>query len=46
MFFSKKQENKNEEASSVKEKEEEHNANQLWKGLEQFKKVKKERSKK
>jgi hypothetical protein len=27
-------------------KEEEHNANQLWKGLDQFKKVKKESNKK
>jgi uncharacterized metal-binding protein YceD (DUF177 family) len=35
-----------EKLKAMEVKEEEHNANQLWKGLEQFKKVKKERSKK
>ncbi len=35
-----------EKLKTMEVKEEEHNANQLWKGLEQFKKEKKERSKK
>jgi len=35
-----------EKLKAMEVKEEEHNANQLWKGLEQFKKVKKEKSKK
>jgi uncharacterized metal-binding protein YceD (DUF177 family) len=35
-----------EKLKTMQVNEGEHNANQLWKGLEQFKKVKKERSKK
>ncbi len=35
-----------EKLKAMKVKEEENNANQLWKGLEQFKKTKKEKSKK
>jgi uncharacterized metal-binding protein YceD (DUF177 family) len=35
-----------EKLKAMEVKEEENNANQLWKGLEQFKKAKKERSKK
>ena len=35
-----------EKLKAMEVKEEEHNANQLWKGLDQFKKEKKEKSKK